>query len=104
MDPDSSRFARLGRRARAAALALAVGGLAVAFAACGDDEQDEINKQIDEAQEQVGSALEDVDTEKLQSQLDEAQEQAESALDEIDTEQLKKQAEEAQKQIEEAGK
>jgi uncharacterized protein HemX len=101
MDPESSRFALFTRRARSTAVVLAIGALGVGFSACGDDEESNINDQIDEAQEQLGTALDDVDTEKLQQQAEDAQEQIESALSDVDTEELQQQAEEAQKQLEE---
>lgn len=100
MDPESSRFALFTRRARSMAVVLAIGAAGVGFSACGDDEQD-INDQIDDAQEQLGTALDDVNTDEVQSQIDDAQEQAESALSEVDTDQLQQQAEEAQQQLEE---
>ena len=100
MDPESSRFALFNRRARSTAVVLAIGALGVGFSACGDDEEN-INDQIDEAQEQLGTALDDVNTDEIQSQIDESQEQVESALSEIDTDELQQQAEEAQKQLEE---
>ena len=100
MDPESSRFAQSNRRARSTAAVLAIGALGVGFSACGDDEEN-INDQIDEAQEQLGTALDDVNTDEIQSQIDESQEQVESALSEIDTDELQQQAEEAQKQLEE---
>ena len=56
---------------------------------------------MDEAQENIESALDEVDTEELQQQAEEAQEQIESAVDDIDTEALQQQAEEAQKEFEE---
>jgi len=96
-----SRFKHLSRRTRTVAIGMAVAGISVGFTACGDDEQDEANQAVDEAQEQLESALDEVDTEELQQQADEAQEQIESAVDEIDTEALKQQAEEAEKQAKE---
>jgi hypothetical protein len=47
-------------------------------------------------QENIDSALDDLDTEELQQQAEEAQEQIESAVDEIDTEALQQQGEELQ--------
>ena len=100
MKDKSSRFAPLARRARTIAVGLAIAGLSAGFAACGDDEQDEPG--VDEAADQLESALDEVDTEELQQQAEEAQEQAESAIDEIDTEALQQEAEEAQQQFEDA--
>ena len=102
MKPKSSRFTPIGRRARSIAVGLAIAGLSAGFAACGDDEQDEANQAVDEVQENLESALDEVDTEALQDQAEEAQEQIESAVDDIDTEALQQQAEEAQKEFEEA--
>ena len=93
MENKSSRFT-IPRRARAIAVGLAIAGLGAGFTACGDDEQDDLNQQIDEAQENLDSALDEVDTEELQQQAEDAQEQIESAVDEIDTEALQQQAEE----------
>ncbi len=103
MKPKSSRTSRsagISRRARTIAVGLAVAGLSAGFAACGDDEQDEANQAVDEAQENLESALDEVDTEEAQQQAEEAQEQIESAVDDIDTEALQQQAEEAQKEFE----
>lgn len=102
MKPKSSRFTPIARRARTIAVGLAVAGLSAGFAACGDDEQDEANQAVDEAQENLESALDEVDTEALQDQAEEAQEQIESAVDDIDTEALQQQAEEAQQEFEDA--
>ena len=102
MKPKSSRFTGIARRARTIAVGLAIAGLSAGFAACGDDEQDEANQAVDEAQENLESALDEVDTEELHQQAEDAQEQAESAIDEIDTEALKQEAEEAQQQVEDA--
>ena len=101
MDPESSRFALFARRARSTAVVLAIGALGVGFSACGDDEENNINDQIDEAQEQLGTALDEVDTEELKQQAEDAQEEIESALSDVDTEELQQQAEEAQKELEE---
>ncbi|MBM3667019.1 MAG: hypothetical protein FJW90_05975 [Actinobacteria bacterium] len=98
MKPKSSRFKPISRRARAVGVGLAVAGLSAGFTACGDDEQDQLNDAIDEAQENVESALDEVDTEELQEQAESVQEQ----IEDIDTEELQQQAEEAQKQLEEA--
>ena len=99
MKDKSTRFAPLARRARTIAVGLAIAGLSAGFAACGDDDA---NQAVDEAQENLESALDEVDTEELQQQAEDAQEQAESAIDEIDTEALKQEAEEAQQQFEDA--
>ena len=101
MENKSSRFTHLGRRARAIAVGMAIAGISVGFTACGDDEQDEANQAVDDAQEQIESALDDVDTEELQQQAEEAQEQIESAVDDIDTEALQEQADKAQKEAQE---
>jgi hypothetical protein len=101
MDSKSSRFTHLSRRARTIAVGMAIAGISVGFTACGDDEQDEANQAVDEAQEQLESALDDVDTEELQQQAEVAQEQIESAVDDIDTEALQQQAEEAEQQAKE---
>ena len=98
MKPKSSRFTGISRRARTIAVGLAVAGLSAGFAACGDDEQDQA---VDDLQENIESALDEVDTEELQQQADEAQEQIESAVDDIDTEALQQQAEEVRKEFEE---
>ena len=100
MGDKSNRFAPIARRARTIAVGLAIAGLSAGFAACGDDEQDEANQAVDEAQENLESALDEVDTEELQQQAEEAQEQIESAADDIDTEALQQKAEEAQKEFE----
>lgn len=100
MDPESSRFALFARRARSTAVVLAIGALGVGFSACGDDEEN-INDQIDEAQEQLGTALDEVDTDELKQQAEDAQEQVESALSDVDTEELQQQVEEAQKELKE---
>ncbi len=102
MKPKSSRFTGVARRARTIAVGLAIAGLSAGFAACGDDEQDNANEAVDEAQENLESALDEVDTEALQDQAEEAQDQIESAVDDIDTEALQQQAEEAQKEFEDA--
>ena len=96
MESKSSRFTHLGRRTRAIAVGMAIAGISVGFTACGDDEQDQANDAVDEAQEQLESALDDVDTEELQQQAEEAQEQIESAVDDIDTEALQQQGKELQ--------
>jgi uncharacterized protein HemX len=100
MQSKSSRFTSISRRSRTIAVGLAIAGISVGFTACGDDEQDQANDAVDEAQEQLESALDDVDTEELQQQAEDAQEQIESAVDDIDTEALQQQADEAQKEAE----
>ena len=96
MEPESSRFTIIARRARAGVAVLAVGALGVGFTACGDSDEEE-------AQDSVNSALDEagIDTEEFQDSVDEAQDSVESAIDDVDTEELEQQAEEAQKQLEE---
>jgi uncharacterized protein HemX len=96
MESKSSRFTHLGSRTRAIAVGLAIAGVSFGFTACGDDEQDQANDAVDDVQENIDSALHDLDTEELQQQAEEAQEQIESAVDEIDTEALQQQGEELQ--------
>jgi len=64
-----------------ASLALAAGG--VAWAGCGDDEE-EAQDAAQEIEDQVNEALEDADLpEETQDAIDDAQDQANEAIDEV---------------------
>jgi hypothetical protein len=78
-----SRFASIGRRARAGAISFAIATSVAAFSACDNDEAE---KALDDAQEEIDKAEEELDrageqaggeiekkTDEAQDQLDEAQ-------------------------------
>jgi uncharacterized protein HemX len=86
MRDQSSRPSGNARRATLAT-ALVIAGLGLGVAGCGDDEEDEVTKSVNEAiesiQQQASTALDDASeqAQSVQSQADEALEQAQEELD-----------------------
>jgi uncharacterized protein HemX len=100
MDSESSSLAPRRRRARTILAALAVAALSAGFTACGDDDVDNVQDQVDsvqsEAQDLGESVQSQVDEADVESQADEIQEDVQSIGEEAQDD-INSQIDEAQK-------